>query len=339
MILLGEALLLVAVLAVFYVIRNLDRIQRPVHEDAEVKVNENLPEETKQTLSGFTTVALFGLDTRDSGQLGRGTNSDTIIIAAINNDTKEVKLASVYRDTYLDLTNGRYNKCNGAYTAGGPDQAMSMLNTNLDLNIDEYVSVDWSALIKTVDLLGGVMIDVDEAEIKHLNNYQNETSESTNVAKKPVTETGLQLLNGIQATSYCRIRFTAGDDFKRTERQREVILEMVNRAKKEDIGKLNDIIDEVFPMIATSYTNKELVSLAPDMLSYNIVDTTGFPFDKTTGTIKGKGDCVIPIDLEANVKQLHEFLYGNYSYTPSSEVRAISDQIVLDTGIGGEDEE
>ena len=107
-----------------------------------VQINENMPEETVQTMSGYTNVALFGLDTRTPGQLGKGNRSDTMIIASINNDTKEVRLVSVYRDTYLDLTNGKFNKCNGAYSAGGPEQAMGMLNKNLDLDIQYYISVD-----------------------------------------------------------------------------------------------------------------------------------------------------------------------------------------------------
>lgn len=327
-----ELLVLAGLLVGFYVVRQLQKIQKPEFEQSEIQVNESIPEEVVQTMSGYTTVALFGLDTRTAGQLGKGNRSDTMIIASINNDTKEVKLVSVYRDTYLDLTNGKYNKCNGAYSAGGPTQAVKMLNKNLDLDIEYYVSVDFAALTKVVDLLGGIEIDVDEAEIGHLNNYTEETSKVTGVKTTKLTQTGLQTLDGVQATSYCRIRYTAGDDFKRTERQREVIMEIVNKAKKANISEINDIINAVFPMIATNYTNDELIAMAPEMIGYDIVDTAGFPFDKATGTISGKGSCVIPVNLAENVKQLHEYLFDSSSYTPSSEVQAISDQITSDTG-------
>lgn len=327
-----EILVLLALLVGFYVVRQLQKIQKPEFDQSEVQVNEGISEEVVQTMKGYTTVALFGLDTRKAGQLGKGNRSDTMIIASINNDTKEVKLVSVYRDTYLDLTNGKYNKCNGAYSAGGPKQAVEMLNKNLDLDIEYYVSVDFAALTKVVDLLGGIEIDVDESEIEHLNNYTEETSEVTGVKTTKLTQTGLQTLDGVQATSYCRIRYTAGDDFKRTERQREVIMEIVNKAKSASITDINSIIDAVFPMIATNYTNDQLIAMAPEMIGYDIVDTAGFPFDKATGTISGKGSCVIPVNLAENVKQLHEYLFDNATYTPSSEVQAISDQITSDTG-------
>ncbi|MCI8584674.1 MAG: LCP family protein [Lachnospiraceae bacterium] len=327
-----EILLLVVLVAGFYVVRQLDRIQKPIVDPEQVQVNEDMPEETVKTMSGYTNIALFGLDTRTPGQLGKGNRSDTIIIASINNDTKEVRLVSVFRDTYLDLANGKYNKCNGAYSAGGPEQAMTMLNKNLDLDIKYYMSVDFAALTETVDLLGGIMIDVDEEELLHLNNYTVETSKVTGVETQKLVQPGLQLLDGVQATSYCRIRYTAGDDFKRTERQREVIMELVNTAKKADITEINEIINAVFSKIATNYTNEEILQMAPEMLGYDIVDTQGFPFDRTPGTVSGKGSCVIPVNLAENVRQLHEYLFGNYSYTPSDEVQAISDKIAQDTG-------
>ena len=325
------AVILILVLG-FWVVSKLDKLQKPKVDPEKVEVNDTIQESTLESMKGYTTVALFGLDTRQAGQLGSGNRSDTIIIASINNDTKEVKLVSVYRDTYLDLTNGKFNKCNGAYSAGGPQQAMSVLNKNLDLDIQYYISVDFAAMTKAIDLLGGIDIDVDDTEIEHLNNYIVETSEVTGVKTTPLTKTGLQTLDGVQATSYCRIRYTAGDDFKRTERQREVIMQIVSKAKTMDISQVNDIIDAVFPLAATNYTNDELLAMAPQLLTYDIVDTTGFPFDKAAATVKGKGSCVIPVNLEDNVKQLHEYLFGTTDYQPSDEVKAISSQITTDTG-------
>lgn len=325
------AVILILVLG-FWIVSKLDKLQKPKVDPEKVEVNDTIQESTLESMKGYTTVALFGLDTRQAGQLGSGNRSDTVIIASINNDTKEVKLVSVYRDTYLDLTNGKFNKCNGAYSAGGPQQAMSMLNKNLDLDIQYYISVDFAAMTKAIDLLGGIDIDVDDTEIEHLNNYIVETSEVTGVKTTPLTKTGLQTLDGVQATSYCRIRYTAGDDFKRTERQREVIMQIVSKAKTMDISQVNDIIDAVFPLAATNYTNDELLAMAPQLLTYDIVDTTGFPFDKAAATVKGKGSCVIPVNLEENVKQLHEYLFGTTDYQPSDEVKAISSQITTETG-------
>ena len=325
------AVILILVLG-FWVVSKLDKLQKPKVDPEKVEVNDTIQESTLESMKGYTTVALFGLDTRQAGQLGSGNRSDTVIIASINNDTGEVRLASVFRDTYLDMTTGKFNKANSAYSTGGPEQAIKMLNKNLDLTIEKYISVDFAAMTDAVDLLGGIDIDVDEAEIDHLNNYMVETSKVTGVASKPLTHTGLQTLDGVQATSYCRIRYTAGDDFKRTERQREVIQELVRKAKTMEISKINDIINAVFPKIATNYSNKELLEMAPQMIGYDIADTAGFPFDRETGTISGRGSCVIPVNLAENVRQLHEFLYENYDYTPSSEVQKISEQITADTG-------
>ena len=298
MIIAVEVLLILVVLIGFYVVSKLDQLQHPDMGEGDTSVNEGIEEDTVATMSGYTTVALFGLDTRESGQLGKGNRSDTIIIASINNDTGEVRLASVFRDTYLDMTTGKFNKANSAYSTGGPEQPIKMLNKNLDLTIEKYISVDFAAMTDAVDLLGGIDIDVDEAEIDHLNNYMVETSKVTGVSSKPLTHTGLQTLDGVQATSYCRIRYTAGDDFKRTERQREVIMQIVSKAKTMDISQVNDIIDAVFPLAATNYTNDELLAMAPQLLTYDIVDTTGFPFDKAAASVKGKGSCVITVNLE-----------------------------------------
>lgn len=290
-------------------------------------VNEDLNNEN------FWNIALFGVDSR-TGVLGKGTLSDCIIVCSINKTTKEVKLVSVYRDTYLNIGNDTYNKANNAYSSGGPEQAIKMLNTNLDLDITNYATVDFSALVSVVDAIGGVTIDLTEEEIFHLNNYQVETSKVTNGKVENISGAGEHLLNGIQAVSYCRIRYTAGDDFKRTERQRLVINLIIEKAKAMSPTTLTKIIQEAFPKCATNIELSELLSLAKDISGYKIVDTTGFPFDKKNDKLGSKGDCVIPVGLEQNVVQLHEYLFGTEEeYTPSASLTAISNKIVNDTGV------
>lgn len=292
-----------------------------------LSVNEDLNNEN------FWNIALFGVDSR-TGVLGKGTLSDCIIVCSINKTTKEVKLVSVYRDTYLNIGNDTYNKANSAYSSGGPEQAIKMLNTNLDLDITNYATVDFSALVSVVDAIGGITIDLTEEEIYHLNNYQVETSKVTNGKIENISGAGEHLLNGIQAVSYCRIRYTAGDDFKRTERQRLVISLIIEKAKTMSPASLTKIIEEAFPKCATNIELTELLSLAKDVSSYKIVDTTGFPFDKKNDILGSRGDCVIPIGLEQNVVQLHEYLFGTEEeYTPSASLTAISDKIVRDTGV------
>lgn len=285
-------------------------------------------------MDGYRNVALFGVDSRDNS-LGKGTRSDTIIVASINEATKEVKLVSVYRDTYLNLGNDSYGKANAAYAQGGPLQAINMLNMNLDLNITDYVTVGWAGVADTIDALGGVEIEVDEAEISHLNNYQVETSKSLGYNSfTKVTQTGMQTLNGIQAVSYCRIRYTAGDDFKRAERQQEVIQAILDKAKSGNISALNKAANTIFEEISTSLTLAECMDLLKDVASYSIGATGGFPNEqyRTTGSV-GAASCVISTDITSDVVDLHRFLFGDTSdYAPSSQVETISSEVHSRTG-------
>ena len=329
-----EAAILIVLLIVLYVLNRTELLSKVTYDDEVVQdsVNE-LTEETLEVMEEYTNIALFGLDTRQAGSLGKGNRSDTIMVASINNDTKDVKIVSIYRDSYLNLANDKYRKCNEAYSVGGPEQAVAMLNMNLDLKIDHYMSVDFLAVSEVVDLLGGIEIDVDEYEIEHLNNYTVETSKVTGKKTQKLTKTGLQTLDGVQATSYCRIRYTAGDDFKRTERQREVLETIAKKAKTMSVSQLDEIVKKVFPMCATNMTVDQLLAIAADGLSYNIVGTSGFPFDVVTDSVGSAGSCVVPVDMENNVKQLHTYLFDATDYQPSETVVKISDKIKNDTGV------
>lgn len=306
----------------------------------DVIVNPELQESIEQAkesgeeiyLSQYRNIALFGVDSTE-GSLGAGNRTDTIIIASINLETKEVKLASVFRDTYLNVGNDTYRKANNAYAKGGAEQAMGMLNMNLDLNISDFVTVGFEGLKETIDLLGGIEIEVDSEELKHINNYQQTMAKSMGIDYKEVKEAGLQTLDGLQATAYCRIRYTAGNDFKRTARQREVIGKIVEKAQKSSLSTLSDIANAVFPKAATSLELKEILSLLGSVNEYTMGETTGFPFeeDRTTGDIGSNGSCVVPTTLAENVTTLHEFLFNETDYEPTDSVKKYSKQIYEDT--------
>lgn len=280
---------------------------------------------------GFTNFALLGSDSRAAGD-DSGTRTDCIIVASLNNKTREVKMVSVYRDTLLDLSEGTLNKCNGAYSHGGAKQAIDMLNMNLDLEIEDYITVDFAAISDVIDLLGGVEIEVNEVELPYLNKFLGETAQVAGKKANPVTKTGLQTLDGVQATTYARIRSTKGGDFKRAERQRYVIEKMVERALRADLATINKIIDTVLPKIKTSLSATEILNYAKSFNKYTLGDNIGFPTDKTTDTLPGLGSIVIPVTLEDNVTQLHEFLYGEKGYEPSSKVKSISRKIERKVG-------
>lgn len=335
-------LLLVGCLFVYAKLNTLDFVSIDLGNigiSNEVKNNE--------VMQGYTTIGLVGVDSRE-GDLEAGTNSDTMIIASINNDTKEVKLVSLYRDTYLRIGedeegNGIYNKANAAYAKYGPEGFMRMLNSNLDLNVTYFVTVDFQAVAEAVELLGGIDEELSEEEIVHLNNYCKETSEVTGMDYEPLEEVaGVHHLNGVQTVAYARIRYTVGDDFRRAARQREVIYKIVEKAKQADVATLTKILDEVFPNIKTNMTKADILSMGLSMISYDIADQAGFPHDHVYGeNVKNAMnglDCVVPVTLESNVIWLHDFLYPEDAYEPSENVKAYSNRIIETSGYSLEDQ-
>lgn len=314
-------------------------------QEEEIKINPEIQEslgvvadDREETKSkGYWNIALFGVDATNTQQLYKGSRSDTIMIASINMDTGEIKLLSVYRDTYLNRGNDTYGKCNAAYAANGAAQAMSMLNMNLDLAITDFVTVDYHAIKEAVNGLGGIWIDVDKEEIKHINNYQTSIIRDTDIPKSEyvaVEETGYQLLNGLQAAAYCRIRYGGGDDFKRTARQREVVMAMEAQAKTKSIGELTELLPKVLKYVYTDIDETDMVELLKNIANYKIVEEGGFPTaeNRTVETLgKAKGSCVIPLNLEENVVWLHEFLFGETDYQVSDTVKECSKKIQTDS--------
>lgn len=281
--------------------------------------------------TGVRNIALFGVDSR-TGDLGKRTRSDTMIVASIDQDNHQIKLISLYRDTYLNLGNDRYSKCNAAYAKGGPEQAMTMLNMNFDLDITDYVTVGFEGLSEAVDALGGVEIDIAVDEISHLNNYQrsmyvNEdgTGELNNDIIE-VYESGLQTLNGLQATAYCRIRYTAGNDYKRAERQRTVITKLFERAKASSLTKLSKAAMAIMPNVETSLSVDEIIGLLGTISQYEVTQSDGMPFEtnRYATNLGSDGSCIVPTTLLDNVTRLHEILYPDTEYIPSDRVKEIS---------------
>lgn len=327
-VILGGTVALVAATGAVILASKLSKIEKVPIDPMELSVSE----EARERGTGYLNVALFGVDSRKN-ELGSGTRSDTIMIASLNRETLEVKISSVFRDTLLEQDDKTIDKANAAYSYGGPEEAVAMLNKNLDMDIEHYVSVNFDALIDVVDEVGGVEIDVTEEEIPYICGYAIEIMKATGRVSAGVTEPGPQVLNGLQATAYARIRYTKGDDFKRAERQRMVLAKIVEKLQQASPAQLNRIIDKVFPEVATNFTMAEILEYAKDAFDYRLGETTGFPFDKTTDELVDVGSVVIPVTLESNVEQLHRFFYGDSEgYSISSTVSAISEKIVAKAG-------
>lgn len=291
-----------------------------------------ISEEAKDSLKGYRNIALLGIDSR-ADDYGTGNRSDCIIIASINEKTKEVKLLSVYRDTYVYVTengNKKLDKITHAYSYGGAQNTLKSLNEALDLNITEYVTVNFDAVIAAVNALNGVEIDITSEELKYINDYIDATSQSSGVKSSHLSKAGRQTVDGVQAVAYSRIRYTAGGDYKRTERMRTVVTAMAKKAKTLNIGQLNKLADEILPRVSKNIENNDIIALIPSALSFDITESLGWPYNvKGITTTAWYG---VPVTLESNVIRLHKELFGQEDYKVSDTVKEMNDAIIKKTG-------
>lgn len=291
-----------------------------------------ISEEAKDSLKGYRNIALLGIDSR-ADDYGTGNRSDCIIIASINEKTKEVKLLSVYRDTYVYVTengNKKLDKITHAYSYGGAQNTLKSLNEALDLNITEYVTVNFDAVIAAVNALNGVEIDITSEELKYINDYIDATSQSSGVKSSHLSKAGRQTVDGVQAVAYSRIRYTAGGDYKRTERMRTVVTAMAKKAKTLSIGQLNKLADEILPRVSKNIENNDIIALIPSALSFDIIESLGWPYNvKGITTTAWYG---VPVTLESNVIRLHKELFGQEDYKVSETVKEMNAAIIKKTG-------
>ena len=281
-----------------------------------------------RVMAGYQNIALFGVDSRDQDLLSGDNRSDTIMIWSINKKTGETRLVSVYRDTLLNIGGGDFRKCNAAYAFGGPQQAVAMLNANLDLNITDFVTVGFEGLAETIDALGGIDLEITEEEMEYMNSYMDDMYYEIGTEYDEVTDWGMQHLSGIQATAYCRIRYTAGDDFRRAERQRTVLMLTMEKARKANPLRLAAAAGAVMGRTATSLSSGELMLFILRARMMDITESTGFPTeeDRIFATVNGES-CVVPYYLTTNVRKLHQTLFDQEDYEPSPTVQDFNEII------------
>ena len=309
-------ILLILVIAVFatgswYLNSKLDQIN---YVENVTRNEVSVDAQVEENLSGYRNIALFGLDTREDSF--DDSRSDCIIIVSINNSTKDVKLLSVYRDTYVDVEGHGLTKITHAYAYGGPALALSTINRNFDLDITEFVTVNFETVRTIVNEIGGVQITVTSAE-----------ANSGNIPN--IHSSGTYNLNGNQALAYARIR-KIDTDYQRTERMRTVLSAIFTKVKGLSISSINSLLDTMLPHVSTNIPKDEITKLIPDILSYNITYSEGWPYE----TRGWSSDLWygIPVTLESNVKELHETLFDETDYVPTETVQNISDRIINRTG-------
>lgn len=312
-----------------YLKNSLDKMQQVNVDKNSIEVNEGVEE----SLKGYRTIALFGVDSRED-QLETGTRSDCIILAILDQENKKVKLVSVYRDTYVKINengNTRLDKLTHAYAYGGAALSMSTINSNLDLNIKEFATVNFNSLVDIVNAVDGVNIAIESDEIKYINDYIDANNQILKTNSSHITKTGTQNLDGVQALAYARIRYTSGGDYKRTERMRTVLTAIVNKAKKMSVSQLNSLAKTILPKVYTNISSNEVISLLPTLATYSITESIGWPYETKGITLdRWYG---VPVTLESNVEKLHKEVYGDENYSVSSKVKEISEEIIKKTGM------
>lgn len=290
-----------------YMSHKLDTVDYVDIPKNEIEVNTGVEE----NLSNYRNIALFGLDSRmDNFDDSR---SDCIMIISINNKTNDVRIGSVYRDTYVDIQGHGLDKITHAYAYGGAKLSMNTLNKNLDLDIKEFVTVNFETVKTVIDTIGGVEITVTDAESQSIPN---------------ISGAGTYNLNGTQALAYSRIR-KIDTDYKRTERMRTVLNAVFEKLKKQSPAEILSFVDVILPHISTNIPKNEIIAMAPSILSYKITNDFGWPYEVKGITLdRWYG---VPVTLETNVVKLHQDLFGEQNYTASDTVKSISNRIISKT--------
>lgn len=305
-------IILVAILGgtYWFIQDKLSKLQRIDLKEEEL----NITSEVEAALGGYRNIAIFGIDSREDSY-EKGNRSDCIIIASLNNKTKELKLVSVYRDTYVQIEGHGLDKITHAYSYGSAPLAISTLNTNLDLNIKEFVTVNFDAVKEIIDSIDGISMPITEEEVSHI---------------PGIAQAGTYHLTGEQALAYARIRHAAGGDYKRTERMRDVLIAVVDKVKTFDISRLNQLVDTILPRVYTNITASDVFSMLPSIPSFKMKESIGWPYE-TKGITMDRW-YGIPVTLETNVERLHKEVFENNNYIPSETIKDISNRIVTKTG-------
>lgn len=304
-------------------------------DTVDVDISEfDIDERVADDLSDYRNVAILGVDAR-AGESHEVTRTDAIIVASLDKKTGDVKLISVMRDSYLEMDSSTgdkmFDKATHAHVFGGPVNTCRMLNRSLDLNISEFIVMDWNSVADTVDALGGITVDVKDYEISDLNRWGPETAENTGRTWTPIYNTGKQKIDGAQAATYCRIRKTSGGDTGRTERMRKVVMSILKEVKNNP-SKITSVADKVLPEITTNMGTMDITTLLPQVVGFNISDSCSYPADYYGGMING-GWYAVPTTLEENAVTLHSRAFEQEDYIPTDRLKSISDAIIQDTGI------
>jgi LCP family protein required for cell wall assembly len=273
----------------------------------------NINSDNNSIQENYINILLLGVDTMNQTNKDTG-RADSNIILTIDKAHKKIKLTSLMRDMLMNnVGNKPHDKLTHAYAYGGPELSLKVVNENLNLNIQDFVKVNFTSFYKIVDALGGVDINVADSEIKIINRYIKEVALMEKKTPAYLTHGGTQRLNGIQALAYCRIRYVGNGDFERTQRQRAVLTEIFNKISSMNLSKASSVLDTVLSDVETSLSKKEILSYTSYAIINNIktIDQFRLPEDKTGYSTNRMINGVFYLDWnrEGNIKDLHQFIF------------------------------
>ena len=269
-----------------------NKIEKIEIDKSDVGIKDEVEEKLSAYSDSVINIVLFGIDAEDGG-VGR---SDSIIIATIDTTHKKLKLTSIMRDSYVTIEGHGDDKINHAYAFGGPQLAIKTLNENFDLNIDDFVAVNFTTLPKIIDMLGGVTIDITSEEVSHI---------------PGIDAAGTYTLTGEQALAYSRIRYASGGDYVRTDRQRTVLSKVFEKVLSINFTQYPSLLSEILPMVQTNLDYSEILNLGNEVLKMGVttLEQERFPRD---GYCEGKMiDKIyyLTFDKENTVQQLHDYIF------------------------------
>ena len=305
-------IILVSVLGVaggVYIYANslLNKIEKVEIDTHNVGISDEVEEKLSKYDDSITNIALFGIDAGEDG-IGR---SDSIMIATIDSHNKKLKLTSIMRDSYVNIEGHGLDKINHAYAFGKSELAIKTLNENFDLNIEDFVAVNFSSLPKIIDKIGGIDLDIDSEELEYINGYIRNINTINNTNSPAIASAGIQHVDGTQAMAYCRIRYTSGGDYKRTERHREVLSKIFAKISSLSPTSYPSLLSDLLPMVSTSLDASEILSLGNEVLKIGntTLEQERFPLD---GYCEGEmigGVYYLTFDKETTVNQLHDYIF------------------------------
>ncbi|MBR6033915.1 MAG: LCP family protein [Clostridia bacterium] len=297
-------------------IEEVDKNNLGMAEDIYSTVSEEMTEEDFKNIKSFV---LFGIDTQSSGdgqdEEGFKGRTDTIMIISINPKYKSIKLISIPRDTYVEIEGYGKTKINYAHAYGGAQLALKTINTNFNLNISEYVTVDFSGLVNIINDIGGIDVKITNEEKEYINRYSYLVYNVSGNKRKWLTSYGTVLLDGEQAVIHSQNRTIGDGDFTRAERQRTIIQAISNKISKMNAGEIYNLIDVFLKEVTTNINIMDYMGLLGELVAnknayLNNVVSTQIPKEDyaTSQTIKGIY-YFVPTDTQKMLEEMREYIY------------------------------